>query len=78
LRIVWAAANGDTKTLLDQSREMGFLTGEESDIMLKAHMESGLIVGEPFQTIESFDFKSSSISARLGQHTALFLRHRLT
>jgi len=78
LRIVWAAANGDSKTLLDQSREMGFLTGEESDIMLKAHIESGLVVGEPFQTFESFDFKSSSISARLGQHTALFLRHRLT
>ncbi len=78
LRIVWAAANGDSSTLMDQSHKMGFLTGEENDIMRKAHLDSGLVVGEPFQTLEPYDFKSSNISYRLGQHTALFLRHRLT
>ena len=75
---MWAAANGDSKTLLDQSHKMGFLSGEENNVMIDAHVKSGLTVGEPFQTNDAFDFKASNISARLGEHSAHFLRHRLT
>ena len=75
---MWAAATGDSQTLLDQSLKMGFLTGEENDIMIDAHIKSGLTVGEPFRTNEAFDFKASNISVRLGEHSAQFMRHRLT
>jgi len=78
LRIVWAAANKDGNTIMDQSHKMGFLTGEENDIMLEAHKMSGFTVGEPFQTDGAFDFRGSSISTRLSQHSSAFLQHRLT
>ena len=78
LRIVWASANRDEKQLMQQSRKMGFLTGDENEQMLHAHKMSGFTVGEPFWEEEPFDFKGSKISTRMGEHTAVFLRHRLT
>ncbi len=78
LRIVWASANRDEETLMKQSRKMGFLTGEENELMLNAHKLSGFTVGEPFWNDEPFDFQGSQISTRMGEHTSVFLRHRLT
>ena len=78
IRIVWAAANRDEETLMAQSYRMGFLTGQENDEMKRAHLLSGFTVGEPFQQSDPFDFKASRISTRMGEHTAVFLRHRLT
>jgi aarF domain-containing kinase len=78
LRIVWASANQDEETLMAQSRRMGFLTGEENETMLNAHKLSGFTVGEPFWNDEPFDFQGSHISTRMGEHTSVFLRHRLT
>jgi aarF domain-containing kinase len=78
LRIVWASANRDEETLMAQSTRMKFLTGEENEMMLEAHKLSGFTVGEPFWSNESFDFRGSSISSRLSEHTSVFLRHRLT
>jgi aarF domain-containing kinase len=81
LRIVWASANQEESTLMEQSKHMGFLTGEESDTMLRAHKLSGFTVGEPFWKYtndEPFDFRGSNISTRMGEHTSVFLRERLT
>ena len=78
LRIVWANANRDEKTLMEQSRKMGFLTGDENDLMLNAHKLSGFTLGEPFATDEPFNFKGSRISTRMSEHTSIFLKHRLT
>ena len=79
LRIVWASANRDEGTLMKQSRKMGFLTGDENAQMLRAHKLSAFTVGEPFWTDdEPFDFRGSSISERMGEHTSVFLQHRLT
>jgi aarF domain-containing kinase len=78
LRIVWASANRDETTLMEQSHIMGFLTGKENTAMLRAHKLSGYTVGEPFRNDESFDFRSSRISERMGEHTSVFLQHRLT
>jgi aarF domain-containing kinase len=78
LRIVWASANRDEETLFDQSHRMGFLTGEENNAMIHAHKMSGFTVGEPFWTNDPFDFKGSNISTRMGEHTSVFLKHRLT
>lgn len=78
LRIVWANANCDEVTVMEQSRKMGFLTGEENDVMLEAHKLSGFTLGEPFATNEPFDFQGSRISTRMSEHTSVFLKHRLT
>jgi aarF domain-containing kinase len=78
LRIVWANANQDEETLMEQSRRMHFLTGEENEEMLNAHKWSGFTVGEPFWKNEPFDFEASQISTRMSEHTSVFLKHRLT
>lgn len=78
LRIVWANANRDEATLMDLSHKMGFLTGEENELMKNAHKQSGFTVGEPFATDEPFDFQGSQISSRMSEHTSAFLQHRLT
>jgi aarF domain-containing kinase len=78
LRIVWAAANRDSDTLMSQSHTMGFLTGDENEIMLEAHKMSGFTIGEPFATNEIYDFASSGITGRISHHGSVFLQHRLT
>jgi aarF domain-containing kinase len=74
---VWAAANGDEKTLMDKSIEMKFLTGAENQIMLDAHLQAGLILGEPFRSAEPYDFKGSNITSRIGEQAKVFTEHRL-
>ena len=78
LNIVTANANRDEATLMEESIRMGFLTGEENEIMLEAHKMSGFCLGEPFQSYEPYDFKSSRITSRISEHGSVFLKHRLT
>jgi aarF domain-containing kinase len=78
LNIVTANANRDETTLMEESIRMGFLTGDENDIMLEAHKLSGFCLGEPFQSYEPYDFKSSRITSRISEHGSVFLKHRLT
>lgn len=37
-----------TKIALQVSQELKFLTGDETKTMMKAHLQAGLVVGEPF------------------------------
>jgi aarF domain-containing kinase len=65
---------------MEQSYRMNFLTGQENEKMIRAHRLSGFTVGEPFylNSHKPFDFRQSNISTRMGEHTAVFLQHRLT
>ncbi len=78
MKLVWAAANADAKHVMEMSRELGFLTGDESLGMLEAHEKASLVVGEPFLTEEPFDFHSSGITRRLAKYGDIFAKHRLT
>ena len=78
LTLVWAAAENDVDTLQDVSVDMGFLTGDETDAMMKAHAQAGLVVGEPFRTDAPFDFKGSGIVQRISAHGDTFATQRLT
>ena len=78
MRLVWAAANEDREGLLSISKEVGFLTGDETPEMTKAHLETGLVFGEPFRKNESYDFGASNLSRRLGKYGEVFLKYRLT
>ena len=77
LKIVWAAANGDSQTMMECSLKLGFLTGDESKGMLRAHEEAGMVVGEPFLRNEPFDFAKSELTTRLGAYTSVFMSDRL-
>ena len=78
MTLVWAAANKDKKTLIEVSKTLGFLTGDESPEMLHAHAEAGMVVGEPFLTNEPFDFAGSQLTSRISQYSGTFMKHRLT
>ena len=78
LRLVWAAAQRDRATIEEVSLRVGFITGHESRAMLNAHVESGLVVGEPFVTHAPFDFKASGITSRVAGHGNTFAEERLT
>ncbi len=77
MKLVWAAANADVKQVMEMSRDLGFLTGDESLKMLEAHKKVSLVVGEPFLTDEPFDFHSSGITRRLARYGDIFAKHRL-
>lgn len=50
LRLVVACAEGEGKggEIIERSIRLGFLTGEESEQMVQAHVSAAALVGEPF------------------------------
>jgi aarF domain-containing kinase len=78
MRLVWAAANRDRDTILQVSKDLHFLTGDETAEMMTAHVDAGLIVGEPFLTSGPFDFSNSKLTSRIGQYGETFMKYRLT
>ncbi|KAF9687993.1 hypothetical protein SADUNF_Sadunf02G0150900 [Salix dunnii] len=78
LRMVVACANGERDVVIEMSKRLGFLTGEESEAMLDAHVQAGFVVGQPFSNPGGYDFQSSNITHSVSNLGATMLRHRLT
>ncbi|KAG2386604.1 hypothetical protein C9374_002348 [Naegleria lovaniensis] len=78
IRVVYASATKDVDTVIDASRKMGFLTGEESQEMNEAHAKAAIYIGEPFSTEGMYDFRSAAIPERVTKIIPTLLRHRLT
>ncbi|OQO03599.1 hypothetical protein B0A48_10264 [Cryoendolithus antarcticus] len=74
-----AASRNDRATCLSRSIELGYLTGEESKAMLDAHVDSILVLAEPFHEGggEVYDFKDQTITDRVRANIGLMLRERL-
>ena len=78
LRMVAACARRDGEGVLSASRELGFLTGDESAVMLRAHTEAAFVVGMPFAQPGLYDFGADSgMTRRVGELGAVMLKHRL-
>ncbi|GMF55628.1 unnamed protein product [[Candida] boidinii] len=64
------------------SKEMGFLTGLESESMVKAHVDSIMALGEPFSPVdnkgEPFNFANQTVTDRVRGNISLMLQERLT
>lgn len=73
-----ACANSDRDAVIEMSRRLGFLTGEESEVMLEAHVQAGFIVGLPFSKPGSYNFHSTNITQSISNLGATMLKHRLT
>ncbi|XP_068194842.1 atypical kinase COQ8A, mitochondrial [Antennarius striatus] len=78
IEIIYAAANQNREVVLQQSRDMGFLTGYESKAMEKAHVDAVMILGEAFSSSEPFDFGTQSTTERIHTLIPVMLRERLT
>lgn len=76
LNLVWAASNFDKDQLLESSYKLKLLNGTESNKMIDAHIKSGFIVAEPFQTYNKYDFSKSNINNDLTIHAKTFLTER--
>ena len=74
-----AASKGDRETCRDRSIELGYLTGHESKEMVKAHVDSVLVLAEPFieGAPEVYDFDGQTITDRVRANIRLMLRERL-
>lgn len=75
---VIACANSDRKAVYEMSQRLGFLTGEESDIMIEAHVQAAFIVGMPFAKPGGYDFRTANITRSISNLGATMLKHRLT
>jgi aarF domain-containing kinase len=78
LEMVDACAKADRDRIIAQSVELGFLTGFENEEMLKAHVESARIVGEPFSAEGCYDFAGKRMAKRVAEQGQIMLAHRLT
>uniref|UniRef100_A0A0E0JHT4 ABC1 atypical kinase-like domain-containing protein n=1 Tax=Oryza punctata TaxID=4537 RepID=A0A0E0JHT4_ORYPU len=78
LRMVVACANKDRAGVLEMSRRLGFLTGEEPEVMLDAHVQAAFIVGVPFARPGGHNFRANNITHSVSNLGATMLKHRLT
>jgi len=78
LRLVWAAAARDEDGIVEASCRMGFFTGHETASMVRAHVDSGLVIGEPFASHSPYNFREARVTSRVSEHTATFAKQRLT
>lgn len=82
LGVLRAAAQRDRKACQEYSLKLGYLTGLESQAMLDAHIDSILVLGEPFSRKfsgdEPYDFSSQTITDRVRTNIGVMLKERLT
>lgn len=74
-----AASKGDRDSCVKLSIQLGYLTGRESQEMLKAHVDSILTLAEPFleNAPEIYDFENQTITDRVRSNIGLMLKERL-
>ncbi|RPB05638.1 ABC1-domain-containing protein [Choiromyces venosus 120613-1] len=75
-----AGARSDESQIRDLSLKLGYLTGLESQTMLRAHVGSILALSEPFSTTapEVYDFSDQTVTDRVRGFIPLMMRERLT
>ena len=80
LRMVHACAEGDRAGVVEHSRRLGFITGDESREMMNAHVAAAFIIGEPFSAryAAGYDFAAMNMSGRVGELARVMVRLRLT
>ncbi|PFH46497.1 hypothetical protein AMATHDRAFT_77645 [Amanita thiersii Skay4041] len=84
LHLLQSAALEDRQACIEWSLKLGYLTGEENEIMLDAHVNSMVLLATPFRssTHQPFSFGIGSrwtgITAEIRAQIPVMLRHRLT
>jgi len=75
--VINSAANKDRKGVLEASRRLGFLPGEETETMNTAHVDAVMILGEPFAALTPHDFRSQNLTKRIHGLIPVMVKHRL-
>lgn len=79
IRTLLAASRSDRVKIRDLSIQLGYLTGQESEAMVKAHVDSVLTLAEPFaeNATEVYDFRHQTITDRVRGFIPVMVRERL-
>ncbi|KAG1853830.1 ABC1 family-domain-containing protein [Suillus tomentosus] len=84
LRLLQAAASEDRIACAEWSQKLGYLTGEENEVMLNAHVSSMVLLATPFKptTSQPFAFGPGTpwadITTQIRDFIPVMLKHRLT
>ncbi|KAJ1912756.1 hypothetical protein H4219_005485 [Mycoemilia scoparia] len=73
-----AGYHNDRKLCEKVSLEIGYLTGHETRLMKDSHVDSVMILGEPFRFEGEYDFSNQTITHRIRETIPVMLKHRLT
>ncbi|CAL8139490.1 unnamed protein product [Orchesella dallaii] len=78
MRILKGAADNDKETVINASRDIGFLTGYESRAMENAHVETVMILGEALRIgDEKYDFGSQDLTRKIQRLVPVMVKERL-
>jgi len=83
IQLLIAASKHDRDTCRSLSIELGYLTGQESQVMLDAHVDSILTLAEPFAENADlseggvYDFRDQTITDRVRANIGVMVRERL-
>ncbi|XP_008557929.1 atypical kinase COQ8B, mitochondrial [Microplitis demolitor] len=78
IEIINGASYGDRDKVLKLSREMKFLTGYESKLMEKAHVDAVMILGEIFsEKNQVYDFGGQNVTKKMQALVPTIITHRL-
>lgn len=77
-----SAAKRNRDAVEHYSKKLGYLTGMETPAMINAHVDSILVLGEPFSPTlnngEAYDFSSQTVTDRVRGNIGLMLNERLS
>jgi aarF domain-containing kinase len=77
IKIIHGAAVGDKKQIIENSKTIQFLSGYESKVMIEAHVDAVMLLGEPFREDKLFDFSCQDTTSRVHRLIPVMLDHRL-
>lgn len=78
IEILRASVRKDRIKIQEISQELGYLTGLESKKMIDAHVDSVIVLGEPFSGQGEFNFKNQTVTNRVRDNIGVMLKERLT
>lgn len=80
--VLRASIKKDREGVKHYSEKLGYLTGLETPQMTQAHIDSVLVLGEPFSPVDNggklFDFSNQTVTDRVRGNIGLMLNERLT
>ncbi|OLY84461.1 Atypical kinase ADCK3, mitochondrial [Smittium mucronatum] len=78
MKVLLTAVSGDREMCAHWSKELGFLTGFESEAMKQAHVDSVMSLGEPFRYSGLYHFGTQNVTSTVKSNIPTIINERLT
>lgn len=77
-QIIKRAAAGDREGCIYYSKQAGFLSDQDSQVMIDAHVQAVFLLARPFASPRPFDFAKQDVTAEVRRLIPTMLTHRRT